>query len=103
MICQICKLDRSVKDFLGKEICYKCVWNQKNTKVTELIPEKLCKICEKPLSSVKWKYCGQECADKGKNKSRWHHHVRCEKIRFNKYEVDKRLNPTKYGKIEHEA
>ena len=71
MMCPQCSIERNKeKDFLGKEICYKCQYQKKlkNPKI-----KKKCRICSGSLPKNKWVYCKWECADIGmrEQKKNW--------------------------------
>jgi hypothetical protein len=65
MICKICKLERDINDFFGKEICYKCEYKRK---LKDVKNHRYCKICKTKLPVGKWCYCSKECAKEGKKR-----------------------------------
>lgn len=77
MICDNCKVDRLVKDFLNNSnICFKCVYQQKIEKTAEKrTPIRFtCRICGNEFShkeNMKKRqrtvFCSCECAEKGHN------------------------------------
>jgi hypothetical protein len=86
MICDSCKTDRLVNDFLNNSnICYKCVYRKK----LEISPGKkilktvFCRICKKEVIKDKELkkrqrnvYCSYECAEIGGKEQREKHWTR---------------------------
>jgi len=78
MICDSCKRDRLVNDFINNQnICYQCVYKEKLTKTLENRTEKLpkCRTCGKQVihkKELKQRqrsvFCSQECALTGHKK-----------------------------------
>lgn len=58
MICPQCNIDRKVEDFLGKQRCYKCIYQEK---IKTRFPKK-CPLCSKDVLDKGCKYCSDECA-----------------------------------------
>jgi hypothetical protein len=66
-ICNSCNVKYEIKDFYGKEYCYKCTYQSKLKliKVTKKIRK--CGICNEILPRNRWKYCCEKCALIGQN------------------------------------
>lgn len=81
MICPHCGEDRSTKDFLGKEFCYRCVYQNKlnlNQKKCNL-----CKECKEPILKKRYIFCSNECMQKHhskKNKLYWFRVINIQKV-----------------------
>lgn len=67
MICNGCNKERSQKDFLFGDICYKCVYQHK---LTVMDKQKVCKICKSSLPNKRWTYCSDECYEQGMKRQR---------------------------------
>ena len=75
MICDSCKKERLVSDFLkSHKFCYKCVYQEKITKSMRKRTEQhsLCRTCNQIIINKKKEkrrqrtvYCSCECAEKG--------------------------------------
>lgn len=75
MICDSCKLDRLVTEFIkNQKYCYHCVYQKKLEKIREKrIPKTyFCRICSKKFThnenlkkNQRTIFCSQECAKKG--------------------------------------
>ena len=75
MICDSCKTDKLITDFINSaNICYKCVYRQKLEKMTGKRTEKhvFCRTCDKEIINQKnlkkrqrTVFCSCECAEKG--------------------------------------
>lgn len=65
MRCNYCLKDREERDFYGKSICYKCVYDEKmEIEMVKLKNKrKCCPLCGLEIPSNKVKYCSFECAD----------------------------------------
>lgn len=63
MKCESCLADKDEKDFLGKEICYRC---QYRIKIEGEL--RFCRECKRELNSNKWVYCSRDCAKVGEKK-----------------------------------
>ena len=63
MICPQCGENRVDKDFLGKEICFKCQYQKKMESDEKKV--KTCRICHSPIGLHRWVYCSDKCARKG--------------------------------------
>lgn len=65
--CNECKKMYKLGDFLGgsanPDVCYKCLYAKKVSKVTPKKPK--CKVCLNDLPKGFWAYCGPECASIG--------------------------------------
>lgn len=68
MQCEKCKADRKEEDFFGKVICFKCEYARKMGMKPK--KERKCRICEVLLSSKRWVYCSNECAEIGEMKQK---------------------------------
>ncbi len=58
--CPKCDRSHPEEDFFGKDICFKCVWNEKKREKV-----RRCEICLSIIPSSRWTYCSKECAIKG--------------------------------------
>jgi predicted nucleic acid-binding Zn ribbon protein len=70
MLCPICLIEREDKLFLGKEICYKCMYAQKVAQANI----RKCKECGEPIPGKRWTYCSDKCgkiALKTQKKEHW--------------------------------
>jgi hypothetical protein len=70
--CPTCRISHPKKDFYGKELCYKCIYNQK-VKVKK--KENMCVVCGKNKPQGRSKYCSKECSlqvDIVRQKSMWY-------------------------------
>ena len=75
MICDICKIDKLVSDFINKEnICYKCMYRIKIAKFSEKRATKTlyCRFCnnqivqnENEKKKQRTVFCSHECAEQG--------------------------------------
>jgi hypothetical protein len=75
MICDSCKIDRLVNDFVNKSnICYKCVYQEKLEKMGKKRTRKVnfCRMCGKEVihkenfkKRQRTVFCSCECAEKG--------------------------------------
>lgn len=65
MICPECKEDRNERDFYGKELCYKCIYQYK---IKNRIHDKKCRECGKKVPEPRWIYCSTECGVLGNDK-----------------------------------
>ena len=75
MICDNCKRERLITDFINNhKFCYKCVYRKKLTKSTGKRTERLtfCRICHKQIINEKDQqkrqrtiFCSCQCAAKG--------------------------------------
>jgi len=80
MICDNCKKDRLLIDFINStNICYKCVYQKKLEKVVKKrTPKpKFCRICNKEVVYLKnhnkrqrTVFCSTECAEIGRKENR---------------------------------
>ena len=91
MICDSCKIDRLVTDYLNNSnICYKCVYRKKLEKTPEKRTPKppFCRMCNKEVLRLENQkkrqrtvFCSCECAEKGHKemiKNYWTRKVRKE-------------------------
>lgn len=89
MICNSCKIDRLITDFLNKsDICYKCVYRKKTEKPLEKQTSKTpaCRMCGKEIVIIKnlkkrqrTVFCSDDCAEEGHkecNRNYWTRKVR---------------------------
>ena len=86
MICDNCKVDRLVSDFLNNQnICYKCSYRKKTEKTVEkrTEPKLLCRTCGKEFFHQKdlkkrqrTVFCSYECAETGHKKLTENHWTR---------------------------
>lgn len=75
MICDICKIDKLITDFINSEnICYKCLYRIKIAKMSKKRTEPIanCRCCGEPIIRKKNErkrqrtvFCSVECAEKG--------------------------------------
>lgn len=73
MICEICKIDKPLKDFLRNQThCYKCEYAKKIEKQKKHKEKKLCRICgeeiifnEQAKKRQRTVFCSLECAETG--------------------------------------
>lgn len=63
MFCQECAIEKDDKDFYKENICYKCQYYSKTKNKTK---QRKCVICDQLLDQFRFKYCGTECAKKGR-------------------------------------
>ena len=76
MICDNCKNERLVNDFINNHnICYKCEYRKKIEKIVENRTSKnlLCRICGTEIirkGNLKKVFCSPECAKKGNKETR---------------------------------
>jgi len=63
--CKDCNESKNIQDFLGKEICYKCIYAHKKAIILKKAGK--CRMCEELLDVKRWIYCSLDCARKGKN------------------------------------
>lgn len=86
MICNNCKIDKPISDFINTEnICYKCMYRIKIAKSMKKRIEKpiLCRQCGNPVivkdrqkKRQRTIFCSQECAQKGHKKQLNNHWTR---------------------------
>lgn len=70
--CPECKRFTNVNDFLGKDVCYRCLYKRKTQELK--IENKKCKFCKThELPPGRWVFCSKECAEKqdAKDKKTW--------------------------------
>lgn len=78
--CPKCKISYDLKDFLGKDFCYKCIYKEKNKDST---PKIHCAMCKNPIGKGRRKYCSNECqiaGDDVRNKRVWWKRITIVKI-----------------------
>lgn len=61
-MCPKCFVERENRDFLLSDICYKCVYQLKKSKLPVIL-EKKCPICSAKIPSSRWVYCSHDCAE----------------------------------------
>ncbi len=84
MICNDCKKDLPLSDFLlGKDCCYHCIYVKKSSLLCERQKKRSCVICKKELIKSKWRYCSDECSEIGTPKKRWYQKINIENKNFN--------------------
>lgn len=87
MICDNCKIDRLVSDFINNQkFCYRCVYREKLKKATEKRTEDpaFCRICGGKIASKpdekkrqRTVFCSCGCAEKGhKEQLHWTRRIR---------------------------
>jgi hypothetical protein len=64
MKCIECLAEKEEKDFLGKEICYKCQYKKKIGR-SSCRGERKCRTCQRLLLEHRWVYCSKQCANIG--------------------------------------
>lgn len=70
MKCIECGKERTLNDFLKKDVCYKCQYKKK----TMGRNRSRCRQCKKFLFENRWIYCSAECAkagEKAQKKTYW--------------------------------
>lgn len=75
MICDNCKIDKLITDFINsKNICYKCLYRLKMEKISQKKTEKslLCRTCGNPIINKENQrkrkrsiFCSYACAEEG--------------------------------------
>ncbi len=110
MICDNCKLERLVDDFINNQkFCYHCTYRIKTEKRTEIRKENelICRCCENKFIIDKSQkkrqrtvFCSKECAQKGhKNQlnNHWTRKIRkenpCNSGVRNKWKIKKHTSP----------
>lgn len=74
MMCPSCLCDRSYRDFLNKQTCYKCQYAAKIKVVSVKKSDKKCKKCGNDIPDKRWIYCSDLCANlaaKIQKKTEW--------------------------------
>lgn len=85
MICPECAEDRDFKDFLGKEVCYKCIYNAKIKGIIKISAIPVCVICKAVLSEGKRKFCSEECIKENNNihnRTYWTRNIKAEVVKW---------------------
>ncbi len=81
MECPQCKVDREPRDFLGKSLCYKCIYKEKMKSQPKRKSSRQCLLCEEPVPNNRLIYCSEECKDKAdKKRSYEKYHAKKERI-----------------------
>jgi hypothetical protein len=80
MFCTSCKKEKDDKDFfIDSKKCYKCIYNEKVSKMKKITLPTYCKMCNELCGDKRWVYCSDECGQMGKKehgKHYWIRHVR---------------------------
>lgn len=86
MICDSCKTDRLITDFINNhKFCYHCTYRKKLEKKTEKQTQKhvICRVCgnevirnEKQKKRQRTVFCSSECAEKGHKDQIKNHWIR---------------------------
>lgn len=86
MICDNCKIDRLVTDFIkNQKYCYRCEYQKKLQKSSQIQMEKVldCRICGNEIVRIEGLkkrqrsvFCSKECAIKGHKKLSFEHWTR---------------------------
>jgi len=63
MECPKCKIDRQLADFLGKDICFKCIYREKIKNLPRKKTDRLCPLCNEIVPSNRLIYCSEKCKD----------------------------------------
>ena len=75
MLCSACHEEREEKDFFKKAVCFRCQYKEK-MKNEDSSYRRRCKECNAFLSSKRWAYCSEGCAQLGAAKSKQGHWTR---------------------------
>lgn len=68
MECPQCKTERDHKDFLGKSLCYKCIYRAKLKALPRSKTARLCVICNEIVPNNRPLYCSDKCKDEADKK-----------------------------------
>jgi len=63
MECPQCKVVREPRDFMGKTLCYKCIYREKLKSMPRTKADKTCPLCNELVPNNRLIYCSEKCKD----------------------------------------